>query len=71
MYLVEDVNVVVGEVKLHQTGKPPKRSLSYRVDPTSLQVQVGQVGGVFKSTFTQLPKIISLQIQFHSDLQNR
>lgn len=62
MYLVKDVNGVVGEVKLHQTGKSPKRSLRYRVDPTSLQVQVGQVGGVFKSTFTQDSKIISLQI---------
>lgn len=67
--LVEDVNVVVSEVKLHQTRKSPERPLSYRLDTASLQVQVGQVGRVFESTFSQFPKIIPLEVQFHCDLR--
>jgi len=39
------------------------------MDTASLQVQLGQVGGVFESTFSQFPKIIPLQVQFHCDLR--
>lgn len=66
--LVEDVNVVVGEVKLQQAWKAPERPLSDGLDTAPLQAKLGQVLGVFEGIFRQFPKIIILQVQFHCDL---
>ena len=66
--LVEDVDVVVGQVEEHQPPQAPERPLLHRADVAALQGQVRQVGSVLERPRGQLLDVIPSQVQLHCDL---
>lgn len=60
--LVENLNVVVGEVEGDQTTETTKSPLLHMADVTALHRQVSQVRGVSESTSGQLLDVIASKI---------
>lgn len=60
--LVEDVNVVVGQVEEHQATKATESSLLHPADVAALQRQVGQVGSVSESPGGQFLNVVASKI---------
>ena len=60
--LVEDVDVVVGQVEEDQATEASESALLHPADVTALQRQVGQVGGVFESPGVKLLDVVASKI---------
>lgn len=67
-HLVEDLNVVVGQVEKDQTAEAAESPFFHPADVAALQRQVSQVGSVFESTSGEFLDVVSSKIQFHRDL---
>lgn len=61
-HLIEDLNVVVGQVEEHQAPKSTKCPLFYLEDVTALQGQVSQVGRMFERSSWKFLDIITSKI---------
>lgn len=70
-YLVEDLNVVVGQVEENQTTQATESSLLHPADVTALQREMSQVGSVFESPSGKFLDVITSKIQFHCDLRRQ
>lgn len=60
--LVENLNVVVGEVEGDQAAEAPKSPLLHMADVTALHRQVSQVRSVSESTSGQLLDVVASEI---------
>lgn len=60
--LVEDLNVVVGQVQKDQATKASESSLLDPADVTALERQVSQVGSVFESTSGKILNVVASNI---------
>lgn len=69
--LIENLDVVVGQVEEDEASQAAESSLLHRADVAALQGQVGQVGGVFERPGGQLLDVIAPQVQLHCDLQGQ
>ena len=67
-HLVENLNVVVGQVKEDQAAKTAKSPLFHPADVAALHRQVSQVGSVLESPGGKFLDVVSSKIQFHRDL---
>lgn len=67
--LVENLDVVVGQVEENQAAEAAESSLLHPADVASLQRQVSQVGGVFERPHGKLLDVVTSKIQLHCDLQ--
>ena len=61
-HLVEDLNVVVGQVEENQATEAAESPLLHRADVTALQRQVSQVGRVFESPSWKFLDIVASEI---------
>lgn len=61
-HLVEDLDVVVGQVKEDQAAKATESPLLHPVNVTALQRQVSQVGSVSESPSGQLLDVVASKI---------
>lgn len=60
--LVEDVNVVVGQVEEDQATEAAESPLLHPADVTALQRQVSQVGSVFESPGGEFLDVVASKI---------
>lgn len=60
--LVEDLNVVVGQVEEDQAAKATESPLLHPADVAALQRQVGQVGSVSESPGGQFLNVVASKI---------
>lgn len=60
--LVEDLNVVVGQVEENQTTEATESPLLHMADVTALHGQVGQVRGVSEGPRGQLLDVVASEI---------
>jgi len=73
-YLVQDLNLVVGQVKKDQPAKSAESSFPNSLDVAVLQRQMGEVRYVCERPCRKLQQVISSQVQFHcylGDIKNR
>lgn len=61
-HLVEDVNVVVGQVKEDQAAEATESPLLHPVNVTALQRQVSQVGSVSEGPGGQFLDVVASKI---------
>lgn len=61
-HLVEDLDVVVGQVEEDQASKAAEGPLLHPTDVTTLQRQVSQVGRVFESPCGKFLDVITSKI---------
>ena len=66
--LVEDVDVVVGQVEEHQPSQAAEGPLLHRADVAALQGQVRQVRGVLERPRGQLLDVVPSQVELHCNL---
>lgn len=66
--LVENLNVVVGQVEENQPAKATEGPLLHMTEVAALHGQVSQVGSVAESPRGQLLDVVASEIQLHSDL---
>lgn len=67
-HLIEDLNVVVGQVEENQSAEATESPLLHPADVTALQRQVCQVRSVSESPGRKLLDVITPKIQLHCDL---
>lgn len=60
--LVEDVNVVVGQVEEDQAAESSEGALLHPADVTALQRQVSQIGSVFEGPGGKLLDVVASEI---------
>lgn len=60
--LVEDLNVVVGQVEEDQAAEAAESPLLHLADVAALQRQVSQVGSVFESPGGELLDVVASKI---------
>lgn len=67
--LIEDVDVVVGQVQEDEAAEAAESPLLHPADVAALQRQVSQVGRVSESPAGQFLDVVTAQIQFYGYLE--
>ncbi len=69
-HLVQDLNLVVGQVEQDQPAESAESSFPHRSDVAVLQRQVCEVRGVCERPCKKLLHVISSQVEFHCYLRD-
>lgn len=67
--LVEDVDVVVGQVQEDEAAQAAESPLLHPADVAALQRQVSQVGRVSESPGGQFLDVVATEVQFYGYLE--
>lgn len=69
-HLVQNINVIVGQVEKDQAAKAAESSFSHFLDARVLESQVGKVWRMFECSCRKLLYVITSQVQLNCDLES-
>lgn len=67
-HLVQNIDIIVGQVEKDQAAETAESSFSYFVDASALERQVGEVRCMFECSCRKLLYVITSQVQLNCDL---